>query len=215
MGDTCFTSAPAPPGIATKSQLQGELEAGPRAFAAKHAQDVGCRKVVVLDDPPHEHLDMWMKVVADGKILVNELDEPTIGRARAMFGQVPEDVRKLKDRLDELAKTLAEHAEVTRLPMPLPYRHVFRTYANALLVNGTALIPSYERFGWSYDDYPDAALKEHFETRAAEVYARHGFRTRFVRADGLVYNGGAFHCVMLQLPKLGDGLTAALHSKGL
>jgi agmatine/peptidylarginine deiminase len=109
---------------------------------------------------------------------------------------------EIKARLDELAVILSAHFKVKRLPMPLPYRGVFRTYANSLLVNNTAIVPRYHRYGWNYDDYPDAALAADYESKVAAIYREFGYDTRFVNADGLIFNGGAFHCVALQIPAL-------------
>ncbi len=195
-GDFCFTSV-------TKMASSGELEAGPLALAKRQGAALGCRKVLVVRDPPHEHVDMWAKVVARDTVLVNELSADTLKLVEAQYGHIPADVAELGARLDGGARQLAEAGlKVERLPMPLPYRGAFRTFANAVLVNGTAIVPSFRRFGWGYDDYPDVKLEAAYEASARRLYERHGFRVRFVNADGLIFNGGGFHCVLLQIPAL-------------
>lgn len=193
-GDLCITSMPGPEGATT------ELQPGPLALKRDHAAALGCRDVLVLVDPPHVHLDMWAKVVSDRKILVNEIDAATMRIASERGSDYP--ASQLKQALDRMATELAKHLEVVRIPMPLPYRSVFRTYTNSLLINGHAIVPSFARFGWGYDDYPDAALLPDLEKQVAQVYETLGFHVRRINADGMIYNGGAFHCVTATLPKL-------------
>lgn len=196
--DYCFTSG-------DDLSLRGSVRTGGAAPTAEtlkaFQQATGCAKLIEIEDPPHAHVDMWMKVVGEDTVLVNELDDETMAAARKHYGSVPADIVALKKNLDEKARMLAKLVKVERLPMPLPYRGAFRTYANAALVNDVAITPSYERFGWNYDDYPDAAQKARYERLATAAYAKHGFAARFVRADGLTHNGGAFHCILLQIPR--------------
>lgn len=86
--------------------------------------------------------------------------------------------------------------------MPLPYRGAYRTFANAVLVNGTAIVPRFKHFGWKYDEYPDQKLEASYEAKTKKFYEKYGYRVSFVTADELIYNGGGFHCVTLQLPAL-------------
>ena len=195
-GDFCFTSA-------AKVASSDELIEGPMALATRHGTALGCKKVLVVRDPPHEHVDMWMKVVGRDTVLVNELSADTLKLVEAQYGYIPADVAELKARLDGGARQLeAPGMKVQRLPMPLPYRGAFRTFANALLVNGTAIVPSFQRYGWGYDVYPDAKLEAGYEAAARKAYEDNGFHVRFVNADGLIFNGGGFHCVLLQIPAL-------------
>jgi agmatine/peptidylarginine deiminase len=202
-GDLCFTSA---------SDDAGEKAARELEKVALSA--LGCRELVVVRDPPHVHIDMWMKVVGPKTAFVNEISELTMSVARDLYGHVPPELTQLRDNLNAKAREIARYLDVVRVPMPMPYRNVFRTYTNAALVNGTAIIPHYERYGWGYDDYPDARFTARYEQTVTRAYERHGFRTRFVPADGLIYNGGAFHCVMLQVPKLGAAPRATNLVKG-
>jgi agmatine/peptidylarginine deiminase len=86
--------------------------------------------------------------------------------------------------------------------MPLPYRNTFRTYVNSLLVNGTAVVPRYSRYRWNYDSDPNATLTKLFESKVTTIYKELGYRVRFVNADDLIFNGGAFHCIAVQIPKI-------------
>lgn len=197
-GDLCITTNVGPDETI-------ELQAGPLALKKEHGKALGCREVLVLNDPPHPHLDMWAKVVGERKILVNEIDPATMRLATELGSDYPTNL--LRDSLDRMAAELSLHLEVVRIPMPLPYRGVFRTYTNSLLVNGLAVVPYFRKFGWGYDEYPDAAQLPGMERRVSQVYETLGFRVRLINADGMIYNGGAFHCVTSTLPKL-DSKTA-------
>jgi agmatine/peptidylarginine deiminase len=192
-GDVCVTTGPV--GGTPKIPLDPSRPGLTKATGAA----LGCREVIVLDSPPHAHIDMWAKAVSDREILVSTVTEKTLSVARSS-GSLHEAIL-IKDALNRMAHELAKTFTVTRIPLPLPYRGVFRTYTNAILVNGTAVVPRYVRFGWNYDDYPDKALEPYYEAEAAKAYAAAGFKPRFINADGMIFNGGAFHCVTVALPK--------------
>jgi agmatine/peptidylarginine deiminase len=162
---------------------------------------LGCQDLIVVDNPPHVHIDMFAKILSVDTVAVNELDEAALDLIREPDGDIPDDIVILKDALDKAARQLGQYLKVVRIPMPLPFKNTFRTYANAILVNGTAIIPAYEQYGWGYGSYPDASVLSSIQERAAEVYRQHGYRTTFVNADGLIYNGGAFHCVSAHIPE--------------
>lgn len=165
---------------------------------------LGCQRTIAIPDPPHPHVDMWLKIAAPGVALVNTLAEEAEAHLIKTYGHLPAEHQTLKQQLNQAADLLSQYFKVHRLPMPLVYRGAYRTYANALLVNGTAILPSYQRYGFGYDDYPDADKKTNYENRAVGVYQSLGYRVRFVNADGLIYNGGAFHCIAVQIPKIDE-----------
>jgi len=186
-GEYCFTSTQERQ-ITNRDDIQAQLTR------------LGCRKTVVISDAPHAHLDMWMKIVSDQVALVNQIDDATMTAAKQFYGYIPDEVVRLKRLLDAKADELSRYLQIVRVPMPLPYRGVFRTYTNAVLVNGHAIVPSYRRFGWNYDDYPDARLLSGFENKVKKIYEKVGYRVSTIAADGLIFNGGAFHCVTLPFP---------------
>ena len=176
-GDLCFSSSTDVP--ASKDRALGSLA------------NMGCRETIVFTAPPHAHLDMWAKIVNDHQVLVNELDEHTMAIAHRIYGHIPPELQQLHDSLDQKAVEWSHYLEVKRLPMPLPYRGAFRTYSNSV-----------QRFGWNYDSYPDAELASYYAKKVRRIYESLGFSVQTVNADGLIYNGGAFHCVTAQLPKI-------------
>lgn len=188
-GDLCLTSGP----------VAGNPPVPNSTLSATQAMALGCRDVLVIQDPPHTHLDMWAKVVDDRRILVNEITDKTLAVAQASgFGP---ETKELKVALDRVAGVLASRLEVIRIPMPIPFRGVFRTYANALLLNGHALVPTYKSYGWNYAAYPDQTLAGYYEDAVVKAYRRAGFAPRLINADGMIFNGGAFHCVSISLPR--------------
>jgi agmatine/peptidylarginine deiminase len=187
-----------------------EVVAGLLAFGKSHLAAAGCDALMILDGAAHAHVDMFVKAVADDTVLVSQVLPETLEVARGggpVTNETPQaiatELAALTVSLDRSAEQLAAAGlKVTRIPLPLPYRGAFRTFANALLVNGTALVPSYARYAWGYDDYPDRALEASYETAVRQAYEAHGFRVRFLNADGMIYNGGAFHCVSTHVPAL-------------
>lgn len=171
----------------------------PSAEGAK--QDLGCEDLIVIQNPPHVHIDMFAKVLNADTVAVNELDNEALDLTRDADGNLPDDLEELRTSLDQAAQQFSRYLNVVRLPMPLPFKNAFRTYANGILVNGTAILPAFEQYGWSYGSYPDSSVLADIQKRAAEVYEAQGFETVFVNADGLIYNGGAFHCVSTHIPE--------------
>ena len=204
-GDFCFTSVADLPRVAKDGAVPVELEPGPLALADKSRgffRMFGCRDALVIRNAPHAHIDMWLKPIKDGVVAVNELSKETLKTVAGPDGFLPPDLLELKERLDLAAAELAKVVKVERLPMPLPYRGAYRTFANAVLVNGTAIVPRFEHFGWNYDQYPDQKLEPTYEAKTKRIYEKYGYRVKFIPADELIYNGGGFHCVTLQFPAM-------------
>jgi agmatine/peptidylarginine deiminase len=82
--------------------------------------------------------------------------------------------------------------------MPLPDSDVFRSYTNSLLLNGTALIPRYIRS--ISGSYPDQSLQDSYEAEVRAIYESLGYKVVFIPSDGMIDNGGAVHCVTMQVP---------------
>lgn len=172
------------------------------ALRTSQLSRLGCAKPVLLKNVPHPHVDMWIKVLRPGQVVVNELDARSLKVAAELYGEVPEDLIQLRDKLNRQANELGKMVSVKRIPMPLPFRGTFRTYANALLVNKTAIIPRYRHFGWTRERYPDAVIIPAIEAEVAEIYRQAGFTPKFIDADALIYNGGAFRCVTAVIPNI-------------
>ena len=64
---------------------------------------------------------------------------------------------------------------------------MFRSYTNSLLVNGTAFVPQY-------------ATDPVHGPRVEAIYQDLGFKVVWVPSDSLIRDGGAVHCVTMQVP---------------
>jgi agmatine/peptidylarginine deiminase len=187
-GDACLTS---------------HLEGSPSVAHGlqKFLETLACRPFLDLSNAPHVHIDMWVKFVRKDSLFVHEIDEHTLAVAKKYFGSIPADLLELKQVLDQKARELGQQFKVQRLPLPMPYRNVFRSYTNAILVNGTAILPSYTSWGWTKERYPDDDLKGYYESKVQEIYERNGYRVRWIQGDTLIFNGGAFRCASFQIPR--------------
>lgn len=167
---------------------------------------VGCSKFVIIGTAPHVHIDMWTKVVNRQTILINEITDDMMVFAEIHLPKKIEEIRKTKSLLDQSAQYIAKYMKVERIPMPLPYDTIFRTYANSVLVNGTAIIPSYRDNLISKNKYLDYEKLPQMEKKVGEIYGRYGYKVRFLNADDLIINGGALHCVSIGIPKISSHL---------
>jgi agmatine/peptidylarginine deiminase len=176
----------------------GEDEA--RTFVENYYRDVvGCESLVILNDPPHPHIDMWAKIVDPETVLISSIDQKTLDLFSRGDNLLPYEIEELKNKLDQRANDFAKYLKVIRIPMPLPYRGSFRNYTNALIVNDTVIAPKYEHFGWNYEAYPDSELRDFYESSAKNIYERFGYKVKLLNADPLIFNGGAFHCLAEQI----------------
>ena len=165
---------------------------------------IGCRKVHIIADAPHEHIDMWLKFTSPGRVLVNQINSDSF-KPLSMAAEHLIQVQNFARRLDEIASELVSLGlTVKRLPQPVPHPEAFFTYANTTLVNQTAIIPSYRTFAEGGDDFAE------YERQVAVAYDQEGFTPVFVDAAELIRDGGALHCVTSQVPfDPGSGTTIA------
>lgn len=151
-------------------ELQGRLR---RTF--------GCRQIVYVPSLEGEetgHLDVFALVTGPGRILVG----------RYPRAQDPENA----ELLDVGAELLEEAGfEVTRIPMPSHRRrYVFRTYTNALILDGAVLVPVYRETA-------------RYEAEALRVLAEAfpGRRIVPIEADAPMDLAGAVHCTTRSVPR--------------
>ena len=203
-GKRCYMSAPrakaeivplADPNAVPKIDARAAIH---DAYTAR----LGCTTIAWIEQPPHEHIDMYAKIVTPDTVLVGEVTDRTLALFRDEDGQVPLVFRELKESLDGVANQLSAYLKVVRIPAPVPFRGTLRNFTNALLVNGKAIVPSFASYGFDYDEYPDKELEAYYEAEVRKVYSGVGFDVVFVNADALIHNGGALHCVALQIPRV-------------
>lgn len=162
---------------------------------------LGCKRLILIENPPHVHIDMFAKVLDTKTVAVNELTEASIELAKDSLGDTPLDILELKNSLDAAAKQFAEYLHVVRIPMPVPFKNTFRTFTNSILVNDTAIVPDYKNYREVGGLYPDDRILQNLRQQAEDVYRQFGYKVAYVNADNLIYNGGAFHCVSMHLPR--------------
>ena len=169
----------------------------------------GCDDVYIFPRMPYEgtgHIDMWAKFLSDDTVLVGELQDETIARMQrgtSSYNGALEIQGFLNDRASEI-RSLG--FDVVRIPMPAPIISgsyaTMRSYTNSLLVNGTAIIPRYVRSADYYASYEDSDLTSVYEQQVEDIYRGLGYQVRFIESDELIANGGAVHCVTMQLGAL-------------
>ncbi|WP_141730990.1 agmatine deiminase family protein [Oligoflexus tunisiensis] len=200
-GETCIVSEE------MSDDPESNRPKDPNFSISDHVADIfqlalGCRKTRVVSQIPHPHVDMFLKFVNRNTILVNEIQD----RAMDLLDDADPDskvkIPKIKSELDRIAKDLSKTFRVVRVPMPLPVYDIFFTYANSVIVNDTVIIPSYKNPDPSRGTYPDQHFYASYEEEVRKAYQEVGLKTVFLKADDLIKDGGAFHCVTFHLPDL-------------
>jgi agmatine/peptidylarginine deiminase len=158
---------------------------------------LGCSRLVFLESPrdePTGHVDMVAKFTSPDTVLVGSFDPE----------QNPEDAAAM-DRNTELLASIqlarGRRLRVVRIPIPSPEDGVFRSYTNSLLVNGTAVVPTF------------GAQPAEVEV-ALDAYRKalpRDWNVVTVDASDAIALGGAVHCAALELrfsPEGADGAHA-------
>ena len=173
-----------------------------RHIAGILRDSMGCQRTIIVSQIPHPHVDMWLKFVKKGTILVNQITDRTLQTIGSLDREEQERIQKIKVALDQTATRLAKSFQVVRLPMPVPIHDIFFTYANSVIVNDTVIIPHYRNPDPSRGSYPDKQLYAAYEEEVAKIYRAQGLRPVFLESDDLIKEGGSFHCVTFHLPDL-------------
>ena len=146
---------------------------------------MGIDEYVLMDNLPYDpidHIDMHMKL----------LDEETL-----LVGQYPDGVAdgpqieaNLQYILNNFVTPYGRAYDVIRVPMPPENGNYpdsspqgdYRTYANAVFVNKTVLLPIYE---------------EQYDTTAIKIWekALPGYKIQGIDCNDIIYLNGAIHCI--------------------
>ena len=128
-----------------------------------------CYSVPFIEDEPTKDLDVFLIPVADSTWLVSDFPESTAAHIA------------MRQTVDVLT---AAHQEIDHLPGLKSIRrddvNCLPNYANALLVNGHAIVP---QFGVAEDEI------------ALAVYRNHGFTAHGIDACQVVESNAIFHCM--------------------
>ncbi|MGE0172121.1 MAG: agmatine deiminase family protein [Oligoflexales bacterium] len=196
-GSTCFLTDES---VFSKDLTESEREELPGKINSYLKEFLGCNNVVIVDKAPYNHIDMWAKPVGKGIVLVNSIDKQALQELEKQEPRQYPKIKEMQQSLDRAAAILAQHTKVERVPMPIPNSSIFPSYTNSTLVNGVALVPRYKSTG-TLEDYVDAAHFARYEAEVEKAYQKHGYKVKFLNADHLITNGGAIHCVTVDIPK--------------
>lgn len=137
-----------------------------------------------LEDESTGHLDMFATFVSANTILVGSYDH-AIDPVNA-------------DRLDDVADQLSHlgtpqgKLQVVRIPMPTNEDGVWRSFTNAVFINGILLVPSYPEIdNWA-------------ERTALQIYREllPGWMVKPIPCTDLIRLGGGIHCVSMNIADL-------------
>jgi agmatine/peptidylarginine deiminase len=145
---------------------------------------------------------MWVKFLSKKTLVINEITEETLDLALALDDFPVLDLKRMKDNLDKIAEQLRPFYDVVRIPMPIPYGQIFRTYTNALIVNERILVPRFRYHPLTGKPYIDDSLLQAYETEVQSVFSQHGLIVEFIEADSLMVKGGGLRCATSQIPRV-------------
>lgn len=172
-----------------------------------------------------KHIDMWSKFLNKDTLIIGSISDETINTGdknnNSMYKEIQQFLddmatgkdktgREITNSLAYLAKKQNPNLKIIRIPMPLPgfYKdehsgqtmNVFRSYTNSLLLNGYALVPQYSNDYYMDQPYEDNSLKDKYENDVKSIYEQAGYKVIWIPSDTLIGNGGAVHCVTMQVP---------------
>ena len=164
----------------TKPQIEAELK-----------KTLHLKEVVWMEPLPGEptgHVDMYAKLVAPNVMLIADTAQPdqkkTMDAAAKKFEALGYDVVRV-------ANAVVKPARAGEAWGPA------RSYANALIVNGTAFVPQYAT---SYDRPNEAKAMKAFDQAAMKAYAAAGLKTVGIAAADLINFQGSVHCMTNTMP---------------
>ena len=169
---------------------------------------LGCQKTIIVSQIPHPHVDMWMKFLNKKTLILNKIDPDEIESMPGLSPAEREKARKISNELEKTAKKLAEDFDIVRVPMPVPSETLLFTYTNAILSNGTAIIPRYSKDLKLLKNESSKTLETWrkrligMEKEVLEIYRKAGLEVIFIDSNEWIEDGGSFHCVTFHLPDL-------------
>ncbi len=138
-------------------------------------------KMTILPYDGIHHIDMHMKLLDEVTLLVGEYPSG--------IADGPQIEANLQYVLSNFTTSYGTPFKVIRVPMPPDYSNNYphqggdyRTYANAVFVNKTIIVPVYA---------------EQYDTTGLRIWrdAMPGYKVVGVNCDAMIYLGGAVHCI--------------------
>ena len=150
---------------------------------------MGIDEYVLMENLPYDpidHIDMHMKLLDEETLLVGQYPEGV--------ADGPEIEANLQFILDNYMTPYGRPYDVVRIPMPPQNGNYpdsnpegdYRTYANAVFVNKTVLLPIYE---------------EQYDTTAIRIWeeALPGYKIRGINCNKIIGLNGAIHCITKEI----------------
>lgn len=148
---------------------------------------MGIENYVKMETLPYDaihHIDMHMKLLDEKTLLVGEYPMGT--------ADGPQIEANIQYVLNNFTTTAGEDFEIIRIPMPpdfggsYPPSGDYRTYSNAVFVNNTILVPTYQQ---QYDEEALAVWQE----------AMPGYNVVGINCNSIIPYLGALHCITKEL----------------
>ena len=146
---------------------------------------MGIDEYVLMENLPYDpidHIDMHMKLLDEETLLVGEYPDGV--------ADGPQIEANLQYILNNFVTPYGRAYDVIRVPMPPENGNYpdsspqgdYRTYANAVFVNKTVLLPIYE---------------EQYDTTAIKIWekALPGYKIQGINCNDIIYLNGAIHCI--------------------
>lgn len=149
---------------------------------------MGISRYVKMDKLPYDgihHIDMHMKLLDEETLLVGQYPEG--------IADGPQIEANIQYVLSNFKSTFNEPYKVVRIPMPPgsngTYPHnggPYRTYANAVFVNKTVIVPFYQ---------------QKYDTTAQRIWeaAMPGYKVVGINCNSIIGSLGAIHCITKEI----------------
>ncbi|MCB9342071.1 MAG: agmatine deiminase family protein [Lewinellaceae bacterium] len=152
---------------------------------------MGIDRYIKMDELPYDgihHIDMHMKLLDEETLLVGEYPSNT--------SDGPQIEANIQYVLSQFQTSYGHPFKLVRVPMPSfqggnypPYAgasSLYPTYANAVFVNKTIIMPSYNMA-------MDEAARDTFQKYMP------GYKIAQVDCNSIIYSGGAVHCISKEI----------------
>ncbi|SMF58488.1 agmatine deiminase family protein [Pseudobacteriovorax antillogorgiicola] len=174
-------------------------EGGYQVLIQALKSEVGCETVYYFQDPPHEHVDMYLKVVSKDVVLVAEIPDLILEKTSSLDPVTAERILHLAHKMDAVAEQLEHKFQVVRIVTPLFTSEVLSSYINSVLLQDDILMPRYQ-----FPDHLDqlgftrglmTEIEAGVEVRLEEL----GLKVHWIDASEVIKGGGALHCITYQI----------------
>ncbi len=162
-------------------------------------EEVGCRRIHLFKDPPHEHVDMYLKVVNKDHLLVAQLAPEILSISDQLDPETSDYLAKLATKMDRVAQQLKPEFTITRIPLPIFSFEPFNTYVNSVLIGKNIFVPRYSFPDHMADFGLNESVMTKIENRVENILTQLDLKVSWIHTQELMDGGGNFHCVTYQV----------------